>query len=167
MLIRDEDEGDIPATRAVVTEAMRLLPQSSGTEAAIVERLRREKSLCLSLVAQAGGEVVGYLAASDARIGTSSGWGLIGPVAVLPMHHRQGIGSALMNEAIGRLKAADYQGATLVGDPGYYSRFGFRSFTGLRAGDCPPRFVQALPFGTGEPKGELIHHAAFGLTREA
>lgn len=61
--------------RRVVTEAMKLLPQATGAEAAIVDRLRANNALSLSLVAEDGGEVVGYLAASDARIGDVTGWG--------------------------------------------------------------------------------------------
>ena len=162
MLIRDETAGDAPAIRAVVTEAMKLLPQASGTEADIIDRLRAADALSLSLVAEDRGEVVGYLASSDARIGAEPGWSLIGPLAVVPSRHGEGIGSALMAEAILRLRAR-YEGAALVGDPGYYGRFGFRAFPKLRVGECPPRFIQALPFDAGEPEGELIHHSAFGL----
>lgn len=165
MLIRNEIDSDAPAIRRVVTEAMKLLPQSTGTEAAIVDRLRANNALSLSLVVEDGGEVVGYLAASNARIGSVSGWGLIGPLAVLPMRHSEGIGSALMADAINRLRA-NCNGAALVGDPGYYGRFGFRAFPKLRVGGCPPEFVQALPFDGREPEGELFHHPAFGLTEQ-
>ena len=166
MLIRNEIDSDASAIRRVVAEAMKLLPQSNGAEAGIVDRLRADNALSLSLVAEDGGEVVGYLAASDARIGAMSGWGLIGPVAVLPSRHGEGIGSALMTEAIQRLRAGS-KGAALVGDPGYYGRFGFRAFPGLRLGDVPARFVQALPFDGSETQGELIHHPAFGLDQRA
>lgn len=98
-------------------------------------------------------------------IGVVAGWGLIGPLAVLPSRHRSGIGSALMAEALLRQRAS-CKGAALVGDPGYYSRFGFRTFAGLRVGDCPPEFIQALPFDASEPEGELIHHPAFGLRQQ-
>ncbi|MFZ2868958.1 GNAT family N-acetyltransferase [Zavarzinia sp.] len=166
MLIRDETPGDIPAIGRVVTEAMRLLPQATGTEAAIVERLRAAGALTLSLVAEDEGEVIGYLAASSARIGPQEGWGLIGPLAVLPARHRRGIGSALMAEALGRLRATG-RGAALVGDPAYYGRFGFRAFPGLTVEGCPPEVVQALPFDGSAPQGELIHHPAFGLGPQA
>lgn len=165
MLIRNEIDSDIPAIRTVVTEAMRLLQQSTGAEADIIDRLRAEDALILSLVAEDQGEVVGYLAASIARIGAESNWGLIGPLAVAPSRHGEGIGGALMTEAITRLRAF-CAGAALVGDPRYYSRFGFKSFPGLRVGDCPPKFVQALPFNSVEPAGELLHHTAFGLRQE-
>ncbi|PWR25891.1 GNAT family N-acetyltransferase [Zavarzinia aquatilis] len=166
MLIRDETPGDIPAIGPLITEAMRLLPQATGGEAAIVERLRMAGALTLSLVAEDGGRVVGYLAASAARIGPQDGWGLIGPLAVLPARHRQGIGSALMAEALHRLLTTS-RGAALVGDPGYYRRFGFRAFPGFGVAGCPPEVVQALPFDGNVPRGELIHHPAFGLDQTA
>ncbi|MDQ8698466.1 N-acetyltransferase [Hyphomicrobium sp. LHD-15] len=164
MLIRNETMGDIPAISRLVTEALLMLAQSSGTEASIVERLRAEGALALSLVAEEEGEVIGYLAASAARIGSEGGWGLIGPLVVLPSRHRQGIGTALMEEALSRLQATS-RGAALVGDPTYYGRFGFRSFPGLGVAGCPPEVVQALPFDGIEPRGELIHHPAFGLNQ--
>jgi putative acetyltransferase len=162
MLIRTETETDIPAIREIVTEAMRLLPQSTGTEAEIVERLRAADALALSLVAEEAGRPLGYLAVSEGQIGTERGWAVIGPLAVLPARHGEGIGSALMAEALRRLRSR-YKGAVLVGEPGYYGRFGFRAVPGLTVGECPPRYIQALPFGDAMPRGEVIHHAAFGL----
>ena len=164
MLIRNETVGDIPAIRHVVTDALKLLAQSTGTEAAIVDRLRDADAFIFSLVAEDKGEVIGYLAASAARVGTQGGWGLLGPLTVLPARHRQGVGSALMEEALGRLRESS-RGAALVGDPAYYSRFGFRPFPGLSVAGCPPEVVQALPFDGIEPHGELIHHPAFGLNQ--
>ena len=166
MLIRDERPGDIPAISRLVTQALRLLPQATGTEAGIVERLRAEGALALSLVAEDDGGVVGYLAASAARIGCQDGWGVIGPLVVLPARHRQGIGSALMAHALARLRET-CRGAALVGDPAYYGRFGFRAFPGLQVAGCPPEVVQALPFEGEAPCGELVHHPAFGLHQPA
>ncbi|WP_234051570.1 MULTISPECIES: GNAT family N-acetyltransferase [unclassified Xanthobacter] len=165
MLIRNEAAADIPAISQLVTEALRLLPQATGTEAGIVERLRAEGALTLSLVAEDQGAVIGYLAASAARIGAQDGWGLIGPLVVLPSRHRQGIGSALMAEALRRLRQT-CRGAALVGDPAYYGRFGFRAFPGLGVAGCPPEVVQAQPFDGAEPRGELFHHPAFGLHQQ-
>lgn len=162
MLIRNERAGDVPAIGRLVTQALALLPQATGTEVGIVERLRAEDALTLSLVAEEKGAPVGYLAASPARIGRQDGWGLIGPLVVLPARHRRGIGSALMAEALHRLRATS-KGAVLVGDPAYYGRFGFRAFHGLNVAGFPPEVVQALPFDGTAPRGTLIHHPAFGL----
>lgn len=164
MLIRNEAPGDIPAISGLVKEAFATLAQSTGAEAGIVERLRAENGLILALVAEDEGEVVGYLAASVARVGAQQGWGLIGPLAVLPSMQGQGIGTALMAEALRRLRQI-CRGAALVGDPTYYQRFGFRAFSGLGVAGCPPEVVQALSFDDIEPTGELIHHPAFGLNQ--
>lgn len=165
MLIRNETASDIPAISRVVTEALLLLAQSTGTEADIVEALRADGALALSLVAEDKGEVIGYLAASPARIGSQGGWSLIGPLVVAPSRHSQGIGTSLMEEALRRLRATS-RGAALVGDPAYYGRFGFRAYPGLGLTGFPAEVVQALPFDGTEPRGELIHHPAFGLGQQ-
>ncbi|MGI9375205.1 MAG: GNAT family N-acetyltransferase [Tsuneonella suprasediminis] len=162
MKIRSEMVADIPAIKQVVTDAMRLLPQATGTEATIVDRLRAADALSLSLVAEEGGQVIGYLAVSAGRVGRQDGWGVIGPVAVSPAHRLNGVGSTLMTEALRRLRQT-HRGAALVGDPIYYARFGFRAYPGLVVPGCPPEVVQAIPFDGAEPCGELIHHPAFGL----
>ena len=72
MLIRNETAGDIPAISRLVTEALLMLAQSTGTEASIVRKLRAEGALALSLVAEEEGEVIGYLAASAAPSLTES-----------------------------------------------------------------------------------------------
>lgn len=166
MLIRNETVDDIPAIRRLVTDALKMLAQSTGTEAGIVDRLRAEGALALSLVAEEEGEIIGYVAASAARVGPQDGWGLIGPLAVRPARHRQGVGTALMAEALGRLRAT-HRGAALVGDPAYYGRFGFRAFPDLGVAGIPPEVVQALPFDGIAPRGALIHHPAFGLDQPA
>lgn len=164
MLIRNETSADTAAIADVIRKALSLLPQATGTEAAIVDRLRAANALDLSLVAEENGVVIGYLAASPARIGAEPGWSVIGPLVVLPARHGQGIGSALMTTALERLRST-HRGAALVGDPGYYHRFGFRAFPGLVVTGCPPEVVQALPFDGRAPSGEVIHHPAFGLNQ--
>lgn len=166
MFIRNEIADDVPAISRLVAEAFLTAAQSTGAEASIVERLRAQRALLLSLVAEEEGEVVGYLAVSPARIGMQDGWGLIGPLAVLPSRQGQGVGAALMEEGLRRLRHV-LRGAALVGDPAYYGRFGFRARPGLEVTGCPPEVVQALPFDDVEPFGELVHHPAFGLDQKA
>lgn len=165
MLIRNECADDANTISWLVTEALKILPQSTGTEASIVEALREADALDLSLVAVENDQIIGYLAASDAHIGDQGGWSLIGPLAVLPSRHRQGIGSILMKEALDRLRKTK-RGAVLVGDPAYYSRFDFRAFPKMTVAGCPPEVVQALPFDEIEPQGEVVHHPAFNLERQ-
>ncbi|NOS84538.1 MAG: N-acetyltransferase [Ignavibacteria bacterium] len=51
---------------------------------------------------------------------------VLGPIAVLPEHQRQGIGKALINEGLERAKEVGFGAVVVVGDPVYYSQFGFK-----------------------------------------
>lgn len=163
MLIRKETPKDVDLIGSVIEAAFKTAAVSSGTEAKIVERLRCAGALMLSLVAERSGTIVGHIAVSAATIGDQGDWALIGPVAVRPAYQSQGIGSALMKEALQRLRAAGMNGAALVGDPAYYGRFGFRAWPGLRCHGVPDAFVLALPFTDSVPNGALAHHDAFGV----
>jgi putative acetyltransferase len=162
--IRDERPADAERIAALVTDAFRGAPQSDGTEAALVDRLRRSGALVLSLVAEAeNGDLVGHLGASPARLGDAGDWTAIAPVAVMAAYQRGGVGTALMRAALDRLRGRGGAGAVLVGDPGYYGRFGFAARPGLTAGAIPAAFVLALPFGDLAPQGDVRFHPAFGL----
>ena len=50
---------------------------------------------------------------------------LLGPLAVDAGHEGRGIGGALMRAAISEAKRLGHRAILLVGDPGYYERFGF------------------------------------------
>ncbi len=78
----------------------------------------------LDLVAVVDGEIVGHILHSTATVGTRDVIALA-PVAVLPAHQKQGIGSALVEETLRRADAAAFPMVVLLGHPEYYPRFGF------------------------------------------
>ena len=102
-------------------------------EAQLVHVITERKKAIIALVAVNGGKVVGHILFSVVTIAhspdTFSAVGLA-PVAVLPDFQRQGIGSKLICEGLERSKHAGYDAVVVLGDPAYYSRFGF-----LRAAD--------------------------------
>ena len=49
----------------------------------------------------------------------------VAPLAVLPSRQRQGVGSSLMREVLSRAERSGAPLVLLLGDPGYYRRFGF------------------------------------------
>ncbi|QGY41071.1 GNAT family N-acetyltransferase [Pseudodesulfovibrio cashew] len=137
-------------------------PGAEPQEPLIVSMLRADGALEVSLLAEEEGTAVGHIALSSATVGEdAAGWFLLGPVGVLPAHQKQGIGSALIREAIRILKLSGAAGIVLVGDPGYYGRFGFASVDGLTWEGVPSQFVLALPLGEANPKGRIMAHAAF------
>ena len=92
------------------------------------------------------------------------GWHGLGPISVLPVLQGQGIGSALMQAALQALRDQGAAGCMLVGDPGYYRRFGFRNEAQLVYPGIPSAYFMVLPFGEGLPQGTVGFHEAFGAT---
>ncbi len=162
MLIRHELDSEIEAIFTVTKAAFEDHPYSPHTEQFIVNALRAAKALSLSLVAEVDGKVIGHIAFSPVSISDGSdNWYGIGPVSVLPEFQKRGCGKSLINEGLAWLKASGAQGCLLVGDPGYYERFGFRNLPDLSLAGVPPENFLSLPFGKNIPHGEVIFHQAF------
>ncbi|TNC50211.1 N-acetyltransferase [Rubellimicrobium rubrum] len=163
MRIRDEEGGDREAVAALVVSAFAGRPYASGTEARIHAALHDAGAATVALVAEDTGRVVGQVIVSPVTLdGGPSGWHGLGPVAVLPERQGQGIGSGLIVEALTRLRGLGSGGCVLLGDGGYYGRFGFRPPRGLHAPGLPAEHLFVLPFGD-EPTGAVGYHPAFGI----
>jgi len=162
VIIRNETESDIKAIAEVTEIAFETLAISRHTEQFIIKALRAAGALTVSLVAEVDGKVVGHVAFSPVTISDGSpDWYGLGPVSVLPEHQRQGIGTALINEGLSRLKARGGKGCVLVGPPEYYQRFGFRNLPALTLEGVPQQYFLALPFGEETPRGIVVFHSAF------
>ena len=162
IIIRRETQADQAAIAAITRAAFQDHPHSQQTEEFIVSALRQAGALTLSLVAQIDGQVVGHIAFSPATIsGRSQGWHGVGPVSVTPPRQRQGIGKALVQEGLRLLRQSGAQGCVLVGDPGYYQRFGFRNIPQLVLEGVPQEYFLALPLGTDIPHGAVEFHEGF------
>jgi putative acetyltransferase len=161
MIIRDEQPGDAVAIGQTIHDAFESAEHSSGTEDRIVDALRNADALTLSLVAIEDGEFVGHVAISPVTIDGASGWYGLGPVAVRPERQGEGAGSALIGEALDRLRKQGASGCVVLGDPEYYGRFGFAHDPGVTYADVPPPYFQILSFGPECPKGAVSYHGAF------
>ena len=157
-----EPKEDVDAITEVTIAAFKTLEISNQTEQFIIEALRAAHGLTLSLVADVKGRVVGHIAFSPITIsdGTANWYGL-GPVSVLPKYQRQGIGRALIEEGLSRLKGLQAQGCCLVGYPAYYKKFGFRSISGLLHEGVPSEVFLALSFSGHLPQGKVAFHEGF------
>lgn len=162
MIIRPERLGDAAAIHDLTAAAFRGLPYSSGAEARIVDALRAAGALTVSLVAVVTGEIVGHVAFSRVTIdGEAGDWFGLGPVSVAPGRQRQGIGTALIEAGLARLRELGAGGCVVLGDPAYYGRFGFAADCALRYGDVDPRYFQALAFSGRLPTGYVRFHPGF------
>lgn len=167
-LIRPETPPDIDAIKAINVAAFAEHEYSQQTEHLIVDALRDDGALSVSLVAEHDGLPVGHIAFSKATVGEmGDGWYLAGPVAVLPEFQCQGIGSMLVSAGLEKLRALGAAGCVLVGNLGFYRRFGFDVHPGLRYEGVPDEFVLGLPFGNRTPRGEIVAHPAFAVQPES
>ena len=162
--VRDERADDAPAIAALTESAFREAPHSSGAESAIVDRLRTDGDLVLSLVlTDADHRIVGHAAFSPVAIADgTAGWFGLGPVSVDPSHWRRGIGSALIRAGLDRLRGSGASGCVVLGEPAYYGRFGFRHDPRLSYPGPPPAYFQALAFAGEPPAGVVRYAPAFG-----
>jgi putative acetyltransferase len=117
--IREERPGDVAAIRELNRRAF-----GQDQEGNIVDALRSNGAVSLSLVATQDSRVVGHIMYSPASVGDVIGAGL-GPMAVLPEHHRQGVGSKLVDAGNRKLKEAGCPFIIVLGHATYYPRFGF------------------------------------------
>ncbi|WP_319411992.1 N-acetyltransferase [uncultured Cohaesibacter sp.] len=162
MYIRKETSADADAIRLLTQKAFEPVPYSTGSESAIIDQLRREDDLVLSLVMDDDGIIVGHVAFSPIRIdGKFDKWYCLGPISVAPIKQKQGIGKALVGEGLREIRALGSNGCILVGNPAYYQRFGFSSNGRLRYGTVDPAVIQYKTFQGTAPTGTLTHANAF------
>ncbi|WP_373356649.1 GNAT family N-acetyltransferase [Pseudoroseicyclus sp. CXY001] len=83
-------------------------------------RIRRDRT----------GVVVGAIRCWPVRVGTLPAL-LLGPVAVHATRQGEGLGAALIGEAVERARALGHERMMLVGDEPYYRRFGFTRLEGV------------------------------------
>ena len=162
ILVRSETSNDIGEIAEVTAVAFKTLAISSQTEHFIVAALRSAMALAVSLVAEVDGRVVGHIAFSPVTISDGSqNWYGLGPVSVLPEYQRTGIGGALINEGLLRLRGLGARGCCLVGHPDYYKRFGFQNIPGLISEGVPEEVFFVLTFDGHVPQGIVEFHVGF------
>jgi putative acetyltransferase len=162
IVIRNETDADVGTITEVTIAAFKTLAISNHTEQFIIEALRAAKALTVSFVAEVNGRVIGHIAFSPVTIsdGTRNWYGL-GPVSVLPEYQRKGVGKALIQEGLSRLKDLNAHGCCLVGHPDYYRKFGFKNVSGLVHEGVPQEVFFALSFDGHTPQGSVAFHEGF------
>ncbi|MEK1893257.1 MAG: N-acetyltransferase [Rhizobium sp.] len=162
MEIRPEQPSDITAIRQITKAAFAPMEYSGQTEAEIVDALREASALTVSLVAVQDGAVVGHLAFSPVAIdGQDRGWYGLGPVSVRPDRQKEGIGSKLIRDGLSRLADVGARGCVVLGDPGYYTRFGFQNEANLIFEAAPAEYFMHLAFDGHTPAGKVSYHDGF------
>lgn len=159
--IRPERPEDAVAIRQVLDAAF-----AGPAEGELVDSLRASGDVVLALVAVADAAIAGYIAwprlwvetPRDVRAAVG-----LAPLGIAPAHQRRGIGAALTRAGIAQLRDGGERLAFVLGDPGYYQRFGFsleraRAFDSRYAGE----YFMALALAADAPeRGRVRYPAAF------
>ncbi len=128
MIVRRERPADEAAARRVQVEAFSSADGGEPVEADLLDELRVDPGWIpeLSLVAVTDGQVVGHVVCTRGRLGDHGVPAVgLGPIGVLPAAQGDGIGSALVHAVVAVAEARGEAVVALLGDPGYYGRFGF------------------------------------------
>ena len=139
-------------------------------EALLVDRLRSDGDIILSLVAEDQGVVVGYIAFSRLIVEGDDGpfqASALAPLAVYPEYQQQGVATRLIREGHACLAAMGVTLSVVLGEPGYYGRFGYSNRRAAQF-DCEYQspYLMALSFGSAPRVGRLVYPAAFKVLSE-
>lgn len=136
---------------------------SGDGEVALIDALRRDSDVAAEFVALEDGGVVGHVMFSRAvAVPPGCRIAALAPVAVRIDRQGQGIGEALIRAGLEACAASGTEAVVVLGDPGYYGRFGFAP-TRLGSPYAGPHF-QALELAPGALAGvaAVAHARAFG-----
>jgi putative acetyltransferase len=144
LLIRTTEMADRDAVVELVRAAFSGPDRDGSEEVGIVRHIWDQGDLArpIDLVAADGETIVGHVLGSRGTVGEVALLGLA-PLAVLPDRQRRGVGSALVHELLQRAESAGWPAVVLLGDPAYYSRFGFEP--------SGPQGITYAPVGADSP----------------
>jgi putative acetyltransferase len=146
--LRDERDEDSKAVAELLGSAF-----GRDAEARLVDRLRAADRVVTALIAETKLRILGHVVFSRVVLGDAEMEGLaLAPIAVLPAFQRLGVGSALVSAGLERCRAMGHTRVLVLGDPDYYSRFGFvpaSEYGVVPEFDAPPESFMALELVPG------------------
>lgn len=132
MEIRTILKNDYNVVDSLIREVFKTSPYGYNDEAKLVNKIRNSDSYepKLEVVATTkDGEILGHGLMSQVEIVNEKGEIVVGlvlaPLSVRESYQGKGIGGEILNELEKRAKKLDYKFVSILGDPNYYSKFGY------------------------------------------
>ena len=148
--IERERSGDAAAVDALVLAAF-----GPGRFAKTAERLREAAHLAAGFCAYEGERLIGSVRLWSITVGEARSV-FLGPIAVDASSRRGGLGAELVQACLEEARLMKLDGVLLVGDPPYFSRFGFLPApAAVLSGPVDQRRVMWLPISAVEPVGAV------------
>jgi putative acetyltransferase len=143
-------------------------------EASLVERLRSDGLIITSIVADLGPRIIGSVIFSKLLIFTvpeTMHAVALGPVAVHPNYQGRGVGTEIIRAGLDKCRELGYPAAIVLGDPGYYERFGFsaEASAGLCSRYAGPDWMalELIPGALESVRGEVKYPPPFAMLDSA
>jgi predicted N-acetyltransferase YhbS len=151
MIIRRETKEEFPQIYELVKIAFQTAQVTNGKEQDFVDELRSGGNYIpeLALVAEENGQIIGHIMLTKTFITNGDQQFetlFLGPISVVLEHRKKGVGSSLIKESFKLARTMGHTSVVLVGDPAYYTRFGFRTsseFGITHLQDIPEQYVMA------------------------
>jgi putative acetyltransferase len=140
-------------------------------EANLVDSLRDGGYVEVSLTAEIDGEIVGHILFSRLAIVTEGGIVdalSLAPMAVLPSHQRQGIGSKLVEAGLEACRDKNHKIVVVLGHPKFYPQFGFstelaRFLVSPFGGGTAWMAMELVPGAMTNVEGRVEYPSPFGV----
>jgi putative acetyltransferase len=164
-LIREEIPDDYAAMRELNCTAF-----EGEAEGQLVDRLRSDGLVVVSLVAVEGGDIVGHILFSDLVVEADQAIldaVSLAPMAVAPSFQRRGIGSALVRLGLAVCRERGKSVVVVLGHPEYFPRFGFsrelaKNLRGPYSGDAWMA-LELIPDALDGVQGTVRYPKAFDI----
>lgn len=149
--IKREEQTEFKTIYNFVKEAFETAAVSDGKEQDFVDMLRASENYIpeLALIAMDEEQIIGHIMLTKFAF---NGMLLLAPLTVKLDYRNQGVGTKLIQKSFKLAKEMNYTSVVLVGDPGYYGRFGFKpsiEFGIICTNDIPSQYVQAIELQEG------------------
>ncbi len=166
MTIREEREDDSRAVLELNRTVFR-----GDYEAGLIEGLRAEQQVVVSLVAVEADEVVGHVLFSPLWVKVEErdmNAVALAPLVVCATRQRQGIGSRLVTEGLAQVKSKGVEAVFVLGHVEYYPRFGFsptlaQKLTSPFQGKPQFMALELVPGCLSGEGGSVKYPEAFGI----
>jgi predicted N-acetyltransferase YhbS len=149
VILRLEEEKDFHPVENLTREAFWNIYKPGCDEHLLIHNIRNRKEFIkdLDYVAVINDEIVGNIVYAKTKIiDINKEYDVLtfGPVSVLPMYQKKGIGKKLIEHTITKAKEMRFNAIMIYGNPKYYERFGFKNSKEYKITDMEGNYNDAL-----------------------
>jgi len=149
VFLKPEEEKDYNSVENLTREAFWNVYMPGCDEHLLIHNMRKAKEFIkeLDYVAVFNDEIIANIVYAKTKIFNDNiehDVITFGPVSVLPIYQRKGIGKKLIEHTITKAQGMGYKAIIIYGNPKYYERFGFKNSREYKITDMEGNYHDAL-----------------------